>query len=109
MLVLRKIHDFTGYINNCNANSKPGWLQETEPSYFNMVCSRHITNKKNLFIRKLQLNITKLECANRKIFTSGEISFVCLFYIDENRNPLTTRVDNILYSPQVCSNFILFY
>lgn len=56
-----------------------------------------ITNKKDLFIRKLQLNIIKLEYVNKKIFISKKIGSVCLFCIDENRNPLTTFVDNILY------------
>ena len=62
--------------------------------------------EKDLFIRRLQPNATKLECANGEILTSGEIVSVHLSRMNEDRNPLTTRVDDVLYPPQTHSNLI---
>lgn len=65
-----------------------------------------MTNEKDLFIGKLQPNAIKLECANGEILISGGISSVRLSCMDENRNPLTTRVDDVLYLPQAHSNLM---
>lgn len=65
-----------------------------------------MTNEKDLFIEKLQPNARKLECANGQFLISGGIGLVCLSYMNENRNPLTTCVDDVLYSPQAHSNLM---
>lgn len=92
------MREIAGYINSYIVNSEPGWLYKTRPWYLNTTCLRHTINEKDLFIRKLQLNTTKLEYANKKIFTSKKIGSICFFCIDKNKNPLTTSVDNVLYS-----------
>ena len=65
-----------------------------------------MTNEKDLFIGRLQPNVIKLKCANREIFTSKRMGLVCLSCIDENRNPLTTYINNDLYSPEAHSNLM---
>lgn len=60
ILVLGKIWKIAGYIDSYNANSKQGQLYETRLWYLNMTCSRYMTNKKNLFIKKFLLNTIKL-------------------------------------------------
>ncbi len=99
MLVSGEMQEIAGYIDSCNANSEPSRLHGTGPGYLDTACSRHMTNEKDLLIGKLQPNATKLECANGKILASGGIGSVRLSCMDENRNPLTTRVDDVLYSP----------
>lgn len=79
------------------------------PWYLDTVCSRHMTNKKNLFIKKFQPNAIKLKYTYRKILTSREISSICLFYIDKNKNTLTTYVDNFLYLTQAYLNPMSLY
>lgn len=106
ILIIEEIWKIVGYIGSCNANSKLGWLHETGPWYLDMASSRHMINKKYLFIKKFQLNITKLECANREIFTFKEIGFICFFCMDKNKNPLNTLIDGVLYLLQACLNFI---
>ena len=106
MLVSGEMQEIAGYIDSCNANSEPSRLHGTGPWYLDTACSRHMTNEKDLFIGKLQPNATKLECANGEILTSGGIGSVRLSCMDENRNPLTTRVDDVLYSPQAHSNLM---
>lgn len=64
-----------------------------------------MTNKKNLFIGKLQPNIIK-EFINRKNLIFRGIRFVCFSYIDKNKNLLNTRIDDVLYLSQACLNFI---
>ena len=75
---------------------------EQGPCYLYTACSMHMINEKDLFIRKLQPNATKLECANGDILISRGIGSVCLSCMNENRNPLTVPVDDVLYSPQGC-------
>ncbi len=106
MVASGEMQEIAGHVDSCYANSEPGRLHGTGPWYLDTVCSRHMTNKKDLFIGKLQPNATKLECANGQILISGRIGSVRLSCIDENRNPLTTRVDDVLYSPQAHSNLM---
>lgn len=65
-----------------------------------------MTNEKDLFIAKFQPNATKLEYANREILISRGIGFVYLSCMDENSNPLTTHIDDVLYLSQAHSNLI---
>lgn len=97
MLILREMQKIVSYINICNANFKSSQLYGTGPWHLNMAYSRYITNKKDLFIGQFQANAIKLKYTNRIILTFREIGSICLFYIHENRNILTTHVDNILY------------
>ena len=106
MVALGEMQEIAGHVDSCYTNSEPGQLHETGPWYLDTACSRHMTNEKDLFIRKPQLNAIKLECVNRQILISKRIGSVRIFCMDENRNPLTTRVDDVLYSPQAYSNLM---
>lgn len=94
------MQEIADYIDSYNANFKLNQLYRTGFLYLDTAYLRHMINKKDVFIEKLQPNVTKLEYANREIFISREIDSVYLFYIDENRNQLTIYVNDILYSSQ---------
>lgn len=101
------MQEIVRYVDSCDVHSKPGWLHKTGSWYLYMACSRHMTNEKDLFIGKLQPNTTKLECANRQILISGRIFSMYPSCMNENRNPLTTSVNDVLYLPQVYSYLML--
>lgn len=96
MVALGEIQEIAGHVDSYYANSEPGQLYKTRPRYLDTLCSRHMTNIKDLFIGKLQPSAIKLECANRQIFISEGIGFVCLSCMNDNRNSLPIHIDNIL-------------
>lgn len=79
------------------------------PWYLDTTCSKYMTNEKKLFIGKLQPNVTKLEYANKKFLIFARITSVYLSCMNENKNPLTTYIYDILYLSQTyfISNYLV--